>query len=294
MLGVAALWGSLSPSTGLLLREMDPFFLAASYYSLSVPFTFLLARWTDGRWPALAGVPWGRAALLGMAGVAVFASLYTLAIDWTDPVTGAAIAATSPAIAALLVRALDRTPLGARVWAGVAMAVLGGLSVALARPVSGLGHGKPPGGELMMVAAIGAWCWYSMRLGPWLGQRLTVLGGTAITMATASAGLWLIYGGLWALGFAAPPSMPPASSLALLFYVALLPTALANSLWNFAVGRLGVAVAAVMASLMPAFAALFSSFAGFPLVPGQIAGGFIIILAVIWVQFHAPKAAHDG
>jgi len=284
MLAVAALWGSLPPLTGLLLREMDPFLLSACRYSLAVPFIALLARIADGRWPRFSGLPVKSLAALGLCGMAAFSTFYTLSIDWTDPVTGSALSAASPVITAFLVWGLNGTRIDGRTWVGIGFAVVGGLVVALARPGLGGGAPKPQGGEVLMLAAIAAWSWYSMRLGPWLGTRYSVLAATTLTALTASLCLWLIYGVMWAAGLARAPVLPSTPALLQLLYTSALPTALAISLWNFSVGRLGVTVATLLANLTPVFAVVIAAYTGHPATPGQLAGGLIVVAGVLWLQ----------
>jgi len=294
MLSVAILWGSLPPVTGRMLVHMDPFLLSASRYSLAVPVLALLARLVDGAWPGFHRLDLKPALILGAGGMATCAVLYAASIYFTDPVTAAAVVASSPLLTALLVWGLDGVSADRRTWIGIFCGVAGALIVALTKPGAAQWGSRPPGGELLMAAGLTAWAWYSSRAPRWLGARHSVLGYTTLTTAAASLTLWLGYGAARALGLARPLPADLGAGLLDLAYLAVFPTALAIYLWNVAVARLGVTQATLLSNLTPVFAALISALLGFALTGGQILGGLIIIGAVVFVQVGAWRRAANA
>ena len=180
-------WGSTVPITAELLQSFDPLLVAPARYALATPI-LLVFSWIVDRgkpWPHY--LPWLRMLYLG-ASVALFVSLVAFGIYYSDPITAIAIFATGPVVALAMSWLADRRRLSSMHLLAVALAVAGGIIAAIYKPGSALGLGFR-GGELLLLAGIVCWTWYSMKAQAWLAPlgftqiRLTFVelpGGTRL------------------------------------------------------------------------------------------------------------------
>lgn len=294
-------WGSTVPITAELLKSIDPLLVAPARYAIATPI-LLLFSWIVDRgkpWPHY--LPWLRTAILG-GSVALFVTLVAYGIYYSDPVTAVAIFATSPVVALAMSWLADRRPLPAIHLVAVALAVAGGIMAAVFKPGSELRLGFR-GGELMLLAGMVCWIWYSMKAQTWLAP----LGFTQIRLTFVSsfaALIWLVivYIAGVALGLAAPPpASPTAVSIVELVWMAFGPTALGVALWNYGNAIMGVAVSMLYVNLSPIVGVVISVLLfGADTTLMQMVGGFLVVAGVGVIQIHslragaAPKAPTGG
>jgi len=285
------LWGTMVPFTAELFATMDPFFFSALRYPLGVGAMCLLVLLTERRFFHAAPLPLGRVLLLGGAGMAGWATLYAVGIYLTDAITAAAVLATGPVVAALVSRVLIGEKLQARVMFGIALAVCGGITVALGRDGGGTaGFGA---GALILVVALGCWTWYSTQAQRWLAPLgLSQVRLTLWTLSGACFWVEAIYLVAWALGFAAPPT-PPAgpTEWAMLIWIGFGGTGLAIWFWNYGASRLGTTIATVNINLVPVIAVCTAMLLGHMPTLLQVLGGLLVIAGVLWVQFGGKRRA---
>jgi drug/metabolite transporter (DMT)-like permease len=292
LLLTAFVWGTMVPVTAALLETVDPMMIAAVRYSLSVPALWLgtIALDRAGRtdWGCL---PWGRIFLLGGAGMAAFAVCLSFGIHLSDPITTAAIFATSPALAALVSWALDGRRPRPILWLTIALTVIGGLIAALYKheSVKALGF---RGGEILLLVGVVLWIWYSMKAQSWLKPYgLSQIRITMLTGGAAALWLWAIYGIGMGLGLSAPPSAAISTLTILeLIWLGIGPTALGVLLWNNGIAKLNVSVAALYVNLAPVFAVIISVVAlGSQTTAMQLLGGAIVLASVVYMQLYGLR-----
>ena len=262
----------------------SPLVIAAGRYTLAAPLLagIILLRERAPVFPL--GLPWGRILLLGGAGIAGFATCYTLGVGYAGTITAAAILATQPVVAALIEWLLLRRPIARRTLTAIGLAVAGGLLVPFGQPARSpaVGHG----GEALLVLGMFCWTWYSMKAQAWLAPL--GIGQLRITLLTSGAAdvlLWLVYAVTAGLGLQPlPAGFPGAGHLGMLLWLAVGPTAIAIFTWNYGTGRLGIMAASLFLNLSPVFAALLGMALGAEPSWAELVGGGIAIGGVLLLQ----------
>ena len=223
---------------------------------------------------------------MGIAGLAGVHATYFLAIDRLQIGVALAIQYLGPLLVLLWLKVVHHRKLPSTLWAAVAVSVLGSFFVVEAYRVSALD-----------------------------GLGLAAAFGAAVTFA-----IYLV------AGERAGHRYPPVTTLVWAFGFASLFWALAQPLWSFPTGYfdslgnvglgLGVAVvgtllpflcmvealrhipaprAAIVATLEPVLAAVLAFVIhGETLDAPQIAGGLLVVAAVIWVQAQRPSLAEES
>lgn len=283
------LWGTMVPFTAELFVNMSPLFFSALRYPMGVSALVFLVLVTERRFFHPAPLPLGRVLALGGLGMAGWATLYALGIYLSDGITAAAVLATGPVVAAIVGRILTGEKLQPRVMAGIALAVLGGVIVALGKPGALAGGFK--GGEAILVVALGCWTWYSTQAQRWLAPL--GLSQVRLTLWTIAGGcFWVeaIYLAAWALGIApAPAPLATPAEWAMLVWIGFGGTGLAIWFWNYGASRLGTTIATVNINLVPVIAVLTAMALGHYPTVAQVLGGALVILGVLWVQFGGKR-----
>lgn len=295
----ALLWGMMIPMThALATRYLDPFFVSAIRYLIPAPLLFGLALLYDRKSPFRAPMPWDRVLRLGAA-MALFSICFTIGIMLSEPVRAAIVMSASPLVAALVSKALVRSPLARGFWLAAAAAMIGAALVAVDAVKA---RAAAPGeiaylGEGLLVCAMVLWSWYSVRAQGWLAP----LGFSQmrITLLSSLAGGLLICS-LFAILVAIQPERlpvdsPPASAIGMLLCIGLGGAGIAILFWNYGVSRIGVPVATLYSSMAPVFAVVVSAlFFGASITLQQVAGGILILAGILrmqWMQVKAARAA---
>jgi drug/metabolite transporter (DMT)-like permease len=193
-----------------------------------------------------------RRLLLGLAatGIVAFQVFTYLALARTEVVNAALIAATGPAVIAMLAWWLDGARIDRRQAVGIAMS-LTGVAVVVARGDPGaLLELRLGGGDLWMVAAVPMWGLYSVGL-----RRLP----TSLPPLVALAGImlvgWLLLVPLLAVAVASGERVTlTPTSVAAMLYTGLFAGLLGFVGWGHGVAAIGAARAGVFLHLMPLFA----------------------------------------
>lgn len=282
-------WGSTVPITAELLKSIDPLLVAPARYALATPI-LLAFSWIVDRgkpWPHY--LPWLRIAILG-ASVALFVTLVAFGIYCSDPVTAVAIFATSPVVALAMSWLADRRPLPATHLVAVALAVAGGIMAAVFKPGSELRLGFR-GGEIMLLAGMVCWTWYSMKAQTWLAPLgFTQIRLTFVSSFAALAWLVAFYVVGVAYGLAALPPSPTAATAAELVWMAFGPTALGVALWNYGNAVMGVAISMLYVNLSPIVGVVISVVLfGADTTLMQMVGGFLVVAGVGIIQVQSLR-----
>jgi drug/metabolite transporter (DMT)-like permease len=291
VIGAALIWGSMVPLTAVALTTLDAFFLAAIRYSLALPALAVIAWVASGRFPLRRHLPWRLITPLGAIGMALFVLCFTLGIQYSDPITVAAMTSSAPIVSAVAMRVLEGERLAKRLPFAILLAVGGGLMVALGKPDSVASQGFR-GGELLVLAAMILWAWYSLKCQTWLATGgLTQPEITFLTSVSAAGLLWIVFLVGWGTGFSSPPSHRLSGLEWLnIAWLSFACTASAVLLWNYGVSRLGVTVATLQLNLEPVFAVLIGMALGAAAGWPQLLGGVVVLAGVLWVQM-APRTS---
>lgn len=273
------LWGSMFPALQILLGEWDAMTLTATRISLGGLVMLAFLAWREG-WGAFRALPWGTLWLVGGVFMTGYTSFMTIGISLSGAIAGALISALSPVLASLVASLIygERLARATR-WAAAA-ATVGGMLVALGAP----GKLEFLGGEAMMLVSITMWTFYQFGCQKHLA-RLTRTQTTTFTIVTASCVLWAavpLSNLIFEHGLRA--NVAP-ESLALVFYAAMVSSGFTILFWNYAVTKLGVAVAAVCYSLIPVVSLALTAIVigSFP-TPLQLLGGAVIVASCIAAQ----------
>lgn len=250
LLLLAVLWGTMVPSIAHLLKTWDPLFLAALRYlgggPALLPVLLLMSRGAPA--PARAVSPW-RALLLGAVGIGGYAGLFTFGVAHSNPVTAAILTAAGPAVAATSDRLIFGRPFNKRMLPGLILAICGCVTatVDLSRP------GNPfdlRGGEILILAAVFCWSWYSSGAQRWL-EGWSQLKISCVTMTVGGVTLTILYLIVAAFGGVAFPPPPAASTedWLMLAWMILVLVSIGVVLWNIGVKRSGVVKASLYLNL---------------------------------------------
>lgn len=285
----AICWGMNVPLTTRMFATWDPYFLAAIRAMIAGGVVALLVVATGGvrdlAWP----IRPGRAMLLALAMAAFFVS-YNLGLQYSNPITAAAIMAGAPVYAAITLRALT----GARLERGFApAALLTGIGAWIAiqgRPgLAGSSFGIG-GGELLIVLAFMCWNVYSLGCQYWFPSEVAQLRRTYVL--TLAAVPWLVTAWLlaWGAGAVSAPRLDPdAEAITLLLVTAILSTGLSVYTWNLGVQRAGLAAGSLWQNTVPVFAVLVAMLYGIYPSWQQILGGMLVLGGVLYMQWRRPR-----
>ena len=284
MLLVALSWGTMIPSMTHLLLGWDPFFLAAARYCMPIPAMLVVLRLAEGPTAWFAGLPAWRWWLLGSLGIGMFAPLYTLGIQYSNPITAAILSSISPAITAIVGWLFYRLPIPRQTVPGLALTILGCVYATYDPKLSGTRFDLR-GGELFIVAAMACWAWYSITAQRWLlgctQVRITAMTTTTGSLALVSA--YLIASLLGAGRF--PPALPTTPlDIGLFLWLAFIPVMLGNLLWHHGVRQLGAVIAALFMNLMPITAILITAALGTAPTYQQLIGGALVLIGIMLAQ----------
>lgn len=285
-LGAIAIWGSFFPLMSHLLETWDPYSNAAARAVLGTLVLGALTMARHGVHAFAVRLPWRRVAALAVFGVVGFNLLMTLGIAHSGPISASIVATTGPISAAVLGRILYGRRIRPVLFLAAALAVAGGVSVALAR---GGGLVDLRGGELLVLAASIAWMWYSMRFGEWLGHVPQTQAAT-VTYGLGAIVLVLAVAVLGALGVTPLRIDLSAESMGLMVLVAVTSTAAAVLLWLDGVRRIGVTIGAAYGNLVPVVAVATAALFGIVPRPLELLGGLVVIAAVVLAQVGATAA----
>jgi len=278
-------WGSMFPVLDRILDTWDALSATITRHALAVVTLLVVLSLRDRRFPVHRHLPWRRLWLLGFFGMTVTALLTSYSVYLSSGVSTAIAAATNPITSALVARLVQGAPLASGLAVGAALSTVGGLISVFGGNDSDV---ELQGGEVLVIAANLLWTWYSIMAQRWLAgfSQLQISGLTALTGLLCLAALIGAIGATGAAEFRVDLSWEP---VLLLIYAGSVSVAIGNSLWHFAVSRVGVTVAAIFNNLMPIVAVLISLWIGTRPTMLQLAGGVVILAGVVYAQMLALR-----
>lgn len=203
-------------------------------------------------------------------------SAYTLllysALGHTSALNASLVTAANPALITVLAVVLLRDrprPLG---WAGIALGLCGVLLVLTGGDLQRLLTFSINAGELLIVAAITVWGFYTIT-----ARRLSVPAITSTAVQVAMAAVVLVPFAM-ATGAGLPATASEGWSLA---YIVLFPSLGSYLLWNLALKRTSAANAGNYLNLIAVFTAIITVVLGQPITVPQVLGGILVISGVL-------------
>ncbi len=283
MVFVGASWGANVPVSKVMLEYFDVIPMSAIRTASGALILGLLVVLIEGVRSLRIDVGIRRFALLGLM-MGGFFVLYTLGIQFSNPISAAAVQVAGPLVSAATVRVVT----GARFDPGFATALgltlLGG-AILVSGSVLSAGSMTLGGGEFVVLASNALWTLYSLKAQSWF-DRASQLHRTYV--ASLSAMGWTVLLSLVLVGLdwaRSPFAVTDAWVWSQLLAVAVFASALGGYFWNVGASRLGVAIASLWVNLVPFFAVLWSIAYGFMPNAYQILGGLVALSGVVYMQW---------
>ncbi len=277
---VPVIWGGTFVAGKLLAAELPPSVGALLRFVVASGALLAACLLVEKRLPRLTRRQLVATLGLGATGVFAYNLLFLGALVHLPASRTSLIVALNPAITIAAAALIFGETLGARRWAGVAVALAGVTIVVSRGELAGLFGGAVGRGELMMFAAICAWAAYTLigrgmleGLTPLAATTWATLLGTAMLAAVAAPGLADVD---WA-------ALSAAAALSIL-YLGLLGTAVAFVWYLRAVQVLGPSRTVIFNNLVPVFGAAFGVLLlGEPLTASMLVGGAVAVAGVMLV-----------
>jgi drug/metabolite transporter (DMT)-like permease len=283
MVFVGASWGANLPVTKVMLRYYDLIPMAALRTMAATASLILLLWMIEGGRALRVDVGLGRFLLLGLM-MASFFAIYAFGLQYSNPITVAAVQVAGPLVASVTVRLVSGLRFDPGFGVALALTVLGGFILS-AGSLFGTGSVTFGGGEIIVLLSNVLWTLYSIKAQAWFNQASQL---HRAYVASLSAMGWLILCslGLIAVGWARSPSgVSDPWIWTQLITVAILASGVGSYCWNVGASRLGVAVASLWVNLVPFCAVLWSMAYGFIPNAYQIVGGLVALSGVVYMQW---------
>ncbi|MFI8966876.1 DMT family transporter [Streptomyces sp. NPDC053493] len=287
-------WGTAGAAASLVFRTSDMGPLALSFWRCVGGLVLLLGALALRRGPKAPGTPEPRGRrlvrVLGTGiGLTVFQSAYFAAVQATGLAVGTVVTlGAGPVLIAVGARLL----MGERIGAGGATAVAGALAGLGVLVLGGGGAEVRPLGVLLAVVSAAGYAAITL-LTRWLGRDAG--GGDALSTTTWAFAVGAV--GLLPMAAAeglVPHTDAPGQVLALLVYVAAVPTALAYALYFAGAAVVRAATVSVIMLLEPVSAAVVAvTLLGERLTAATVAGTLLLLCAVTGLAFAEARTAAE-
>jgi drug/metabolite transporter (DMT)-like permease len=277
-----AAWAAGFPAAETLLATWDP--LAAVLGRFVMAMLLILPLWAlTGGLARARGLRWARGLFVGGLGFGGGAWTILLAQWFTDPVTVAIIAASTPLAATLVAWWYDREPLTPGFVLGLLATLIGGLVATGVLTGTAL-PGQIGPGALMAVASALLFSWASHHIVRDLPDA-DALTRTVISSLGALAFIAAAFAAFLALGLTALPPLPlSGTDLGLIALYGMLAFGISQFAWIAAADKLGVAVAAFHINIAPFYVMLILLALGGTWSWPQAIGAAIVATGVILAQ----------
>jgi len=220
---------------------------------------------------------WWRIAAMGAFGIAVYNGFLYLGVQTTTAINASLIITTAPVAVVALTAIVHREGVGLRLFAGLVIGFLGVVVTVARGDIDVLRQLALVPGDLMMLIATAGFVFYSMLLRD-IPKGLNPLGlMLAINLVTLVA-LAPFYAWELSRGVHFEPTLPTVGAI---LYVGVMATAVSFTMYNWAVGAIGVRTATQFVYLTPIFSALMAvAFLG-EAFRGYHAAGILLIFGGI-------------
>ena len=284
MLFVGASWGLNVPVTKVMLSYFELVPMAA-IRTIAATVTLALLLWlVEGRHALRMDVGIRRFLLLGLT-MASFFAVYALGLQYSNPITAAAVQVAGPLVSAATVRVATGLRFDPGFGVALVLTIVGGLILS-ASSLFGAAHVTFGGGEIILLLSNTLWTIYSLKAQAWFAERASQLHRAYVASLSAMGWLILCSAVLVVIGWSRSPfAVSDGWAWTQLIAVAALASGLGGYAWNIGASRLGVAIASLWVNLVPFFAVLWSMAYGFTPNIYQIAGGLVALSGVVYMQW---------
>jgi drug/metabolite transporter (DMT)-like permease len=292
MVFVGASWGANLPVTKVMLDHFDVIPLSTLRTATAVVVLAVILVLVEGARALRIDLDIRRFALLGLL-MGSFFYLYALGIQYSNPITAAAVQVAGPLVSAVTVRLTTGHRFDPGFPVALGLTLLGGAILAsssLANP----GDVTFGGGEILVLVSQALWTLYSLKAQDWFERasqlHRSYVASVSVTCWTGALSAVLI----WAGWDRSPAEVGDPWVWTQLLVVAVLASGIGGYLWNVGASRLGVAVASLWINLVPFFAILWAMAYGFVPNAFQIVGGLVALTGVVYMQvrkLRQPSAA---
>jgi len=276
----ALFWGATFIAGRIAVQAMPPLTVATGRFVLASLLLLVIAYRVEGGLPKLSYKQLWVTLLLGLTGVAIYNVFFFGALERMPAGKTALLVALSPIMTAVTVALILKEKLGPYRWGGIALALIGTLTIVTKGDILGASQGLLQSfgwGELLMLGAIVSWVSYTVI------SRFALRGLSPIA-ATTYASLW----GALVLGLAAfteidalRPEMLNWSNFFTIFYLGSFGSAIAFIWYNEGVKMIGPARTVVFTNLVPVFGLLLGYLIlDEPIYLSMVLGGAIVIAGV--------------
>jgi drug/metabolite transporter (DMT)-like permease len=289
MLFVGASWGLNVPVTKVMLSYFDLLPMAALRTIAATVSLALLLRLVEGRASLRLDIAYGRFLALGLT-MASFFVVYALGLQYSNPITAAAVQVAGPLVSAATVRLITGLRFDPGFGVALALTLAGGLILS-ASSLFGAGHLTFGGGEIILLLSNTLWTLYSIKVQVWFAEHVSQLHRAYVASLSSMGWLILCSAGVIAIGWSRSPFVVSDGwAWTQLISVAALASGMGGYAWNIGASRLGVAIASLWVNLVPFFAVLWSMAYGFMPNAYQITGGLVALSGVVYMQWHKLRA----
>jgi drug/metabolite transporter (DMT)-like permease len=245
---VVSIWGMSFAFQKVALEQFSaPTFMCLRYLAmLALSWGVLLHhRWKTGEAIGARKRDLPGLTIAGMLGYTFYIPLSTFGLSYTTPFSNALLIGLAPLFAIALLRTLGIESIGRGQYAGMLLALVGVTVFVL--PALRSRTGQNGVGDLLSLAGAAFFAGYSVASKPLLSRyRLPAMMAYTLTIGTVPVVLpllpWL-FGRRW--------DVITAGGWAAFAWTVIVPVYVAWTLWNWTIGRVGVARASVFMYLVP-------------------------------------------
>jgi drug/metabolite transporter (DMT)-like permease len=290
MIFVGASWGANVPVSKVMLEHFDLIPMSAIRTTSGAVILALLVAMVEGVRGLRIDVGLRRFVLLGLM-MGGFFVVYTLGIQFSNPISAAAAGVAGPLVSAVTVRLVTGLRFDPGFPVALALNLLGG-GILVWGSLTGSGSVTLGGGEIVVLLSNSIWTLYSLKAQAWF-DRASQLHRTYVASLSAMSWMVMLSVVLIGLGWTRSPFTVTDSWVwTQLLTVAVFASALGGYFWNVGASRLGIAVASLWVNLVPFFAILWSMAYGFMPNAYQIVGGLVALSGVVYMQWRKLQITH--
>lgn len=290
MIFVGASWGANVPVSKVMLGYFDLIPMSAIRTTSGAIVLALLVAMVEGVRSLGVDVGIRRFVLLGLMMSGFFVA-YTLGLQFSNPISAAAVQVAGPLVSAITVRVATGARFDRGFGTALGLTLLGG-AILVSGSFLDRGSVTLGGGEFVILASNALWTLYSLKAQAWF-DRSSQLHRTYVASLSAAGWTALISLVLVGVGWTHSPfNVTDPWVWAQLLAVAVFASALGGYFWNVGASRLGVAIASLWVNLVPFFAVLWSMAYGFMPNAYQIVGGLVALSGVVYMQWRKLKTTY--
>ncbi|RXT06462.1 DMT family transporter [Ammoniphilus sp. CFH 90114] len=256
-----------------VVAEVSPIQITFVRWLMALCFLYPMAQFIERpNWRSI-WTHWKILGAMSILGVIGYNMLLYQALRYTSPLNASLVNALNPAVIVIFSVLLLKEKLSKLNLLGFVISLFGVLLILTQGKLFELFHIEYNAGDLLMVAAILVWTFYSI-----IGRKISNIPPISATVITVCIGLLLT------LPFALYAWSPVAewndAAKWGIVYMGLFPTVGSFLLWNLAVRDIGPSRSGIFLNLITVFTAIFSVILGEKISIIQIVGGLSVFVGV--------------